>query len=387
MFMFSNHSTRSALDAAGGRGGFRRRRRVASVLLGAVTAVVGLSAPAAAVPVSPIALNTAHWSGGAGFGSSAPAWFKDGFGFVHLQGAARQTSGGLNADLLGVLPGPARPTRVVYTVVHTFGGTYADLSIAPSGQIRLIAPRPPAVQDYGFVSLEDISYQQFLPVNPIVLNTANWSGSAGFGSAAPAWHQDGSFVVHLQGAVRQTSATGPNANVIGTVLGAAPNRFEYTVAHTFAGTYADLEITSSGQIRLLDPRPPAVKDYRFVSLEGVSYQQFQPGNPIPVNTGNWSASAGFGSQKPAWLIDAAGLVHLQGAARQTNPLGPNANLVGTLPGPARPTRVVYGIALTLSGTYADLSIAPTGQIRLIGPRPPAVEDYRFLSLDSICYQP
>jgi hypothetical protein len=44
--------------------------------------------------------------------------------------------------------------------VHTFNGTYADLAIAPNGQINVISPRPPAVQDYSFVSLEGITYRR-----------------------------------------------------------------------------------------------------------------------------------------------------------------------------------------------------------------------------------
>ena len=47
----------------------------------------------------------------------------------------------------------------------------------------------------------------------------------------------------------------------------------FTIAHTFNGTYADLSIGSNGQIGLINPRPPAVQDYLFVSLEGITYQR------------------------------------------------------------------------------------------------------------------
>jgi len=43
---------------------------------------------------------------------------------------------------------------------HTFNGTYADLGIEPNGQIDIIGPRPPAIQDFSFVSLEGITYRQ-----------------------------------------------------------------------------------------------------------------------------------------------------------------------------------------------------------------------------------
>jgi len=49
----------------------------------------------------------------------------------------------------------------VYTIVSTFGGSYADLAIETDGTIRLIDPRSPAVKDYAtFVSLEAISYRR-----------------------------------------------------------------------------------------------------------------------------------------------------------------------------------------------------------------------------------
>jgi hypothetical protein len=80
---------------------------------------------------------------------------------VHLIGAAKQSAtGGSNPNLLGTLPPAASPSRVVYTIVHTFNGTYADIAINPNGQIDLIDPKPPAVKDYSFVSLECITYQQ-----------------------------------------------------------------------------------------------------------------------------------------------------------------------------------------------------------------------------------
>ncbi len=45
----------------------------------------------------------------------------------------------------------------MYTIVHTFNGTYADLAIEPNGTLALIDPRPPMVKDYTFVSLESIT--------------------------------------------------------------------------------------------------------------------------------------------------------------------------------------------------------------------------------------
>jgi hypothetical protein len=105
-----------------------------------------------------------------------------------------------------------------------------------------------------------------------------------------------------------------------------------------------------------------------------------------VNTANWSGTAGFGSTAPGWYLDGARVIHLQGAATQTSSLGPNANLVAVLPAVARPARKVYTVVHTRFGTYSDLAILPTGHIYAIGPRAPAVQDFRFLSLEGITYQ-
>jgi hypothetical protein len=356
---------------------------------------------------SPFYLNSNNWSPSeAGYGAGPPGWYKEAGlvdpDVVHLQGAVQQTStvstGGVNPNLIGTLPPAACPDRVVYAIVHTFNGTYADLAINPDGQITLINPRPPAVQDYRFVSLECIIYEQFLPVpNLIELNKNNWSPNTEFGSSAPAWYLDGSSYVHLQGAATQTNPNpvpGSNPNLLGTILGPpAPNVFVYTIVHTQDGTYADVSINpGTGDIALINPRPPAVQDYSFVSLEGIIYSSIGvPPGPISLNIANWTGEAGYSSVAPAWNTDALGIVHLYGAAKQANPNpvpGSNPNLLGTLPAAASPTRSVYTIAHTFNGTFADLVINPDGTIVMIGARnPPFIQDYSFVSLDHITYLP
>jgi hypothetical protein len=349
------------------------------------------AAPGLLTPPAPIAVNTANWSGSAGFGSTAPSWFEDSFGLVHLQGAARQVSKtGLGANLLGTLPSSARPARNVFVIVHTFAGTYADLEVATNGQLNLIDPRPPAVKDYTFVSLESITYRPPTAGTAIPVNGANWSGSAGFGSTAPSWFKDGSGLVHLQGAARQVRNTGHGPNLLGILPSSArPARNVFVIVHTFAGTYADLEVATNGQLNLIDPYGFAVKDYSFVSLEGISYSPGAIFNhlapPFPgLNTTNWSGSAGFGSSEPGWNEDVAGVVHLQGAATQISLAG-DTSLVATLPAVIRPDRTIYTIVHTFNGTYADLSIAPSGQVRVIDPRAPMGKDYTFVSLEGVTY--
>jgi hypothetical protein len=291
-----------------------------------------------------------NWSSKAGLGSGPPKWAKlTGLvdpDVVYLQGAATQTSAtpvdGSDPNLLCTLPPAASPDRVVYAIVNTSHGTYADISISPNGVIELLGPRPPAVQDYSFVSLENITYEQCLIVPPagilgaggsIAVNAPNWSDTADstgfpFGASAPAWYLDGGSIVHLQGAAKQVSTSGPNPNLLGTLpLPAAwpQGRTVFTIAHTFGGTYVDIFINPEGQINLVDPRPPAVKDYSFVSLEGITYPTVLPFNAIPVNKPDWSDSPGFGASAPAWAPDetAEGVVRLYGPrGRSPRPPGP-----------------------------------------------------------------
>ena len=374
------------------RRGSIARRRLPAVLLSASALLLASAGSAAAAP-TPISLNTTNWSGSAGFGSTAPGWYQDSLGIVHLEGAAKQISATPpSASVIGTLPAAARPDRLVVVIAHTFSGTYADLEIATDGAIAVIGPQEPAVKDLSFVSLEGITYQpaNALPAAAITLNATNWSSSASsvLPVAAPAAYTAGP-TVHLEGAAMQTSAAGPNATVLGTVPGAdrPGDGTVYTIAGTGGGTYTDLAITPTGQIELIGPRPPAIQDFLFVSLEGISYARVNVlagVAGIATNTGNWSANAGFGSASPGWYEDTGGIIHLEGALKQTSSSGPNANLVGTLPIVARP-RTVYTLVHTFSGTYADLAIGTNGQITVIAPRPPAVEDLSFLSLEGITF--
>ncbi len=287
---------------------------------------------------------------------------------------------------MGTLPARARPKADVDTIVHTFDGTYADLVLAANGDISLIAPRPPAVQDDSFVSLEGITYRRSGTTSPIILNNFNWSGSARFASRHPAWYQDGSGVIHLQGAGRQVSGGGPGADLIGTLPARArPKADVYTIVHTFDGTYADLEVAANGDISLIAPPPPAVQDYSFVSLEGITYRAAGRPAAISLNTLQWSGSTEFSTRKPAWYTDRSGTVHLQGAVRQINVISDIA-VIGNLPPQARPTADVYTIVPTFEGTYADLVVATNGDISVIAPRPPADQADSFVSLEGITFR-
>jgi hypothetical protein len=360
----------------------------------AIVAMSGSVAPVAAqsFPAAPIFdLNSENWSGKLTNGAAEPGWYKE-TGLVdpdvvHLQGGVTQTSNqGQNANLIGTLSPAASPDRIVYAIVATNNGTYADIAIWPNGQIWLINPQTPAVADYSFVSLESITYEQFLPIWYAIDLNPDWSPNAGYGSGTPEWYGDGSLDVHLEGAVSETSSSA--SSTIGTIAGGEwPGRVVYTITHTLNGTYADVAINASGQISLIAPRSPMQTNFAFVSLENLTYGSGINGvSPITPNKTNWSFSAGWGSVAPGWFKDAVGIVHLVGAATQTSATGINQNLLGTLPAAACPTRTVYTIMHTFNGTYADVAIYPNGDIELTAPRSPAVKDFSFVSLECITYQ-
>ena len=268
---------------------------------------------------------------------------------------------------------------------HTFNGTYADLAVESNGQIALINPRQPAVQDYTFVSLESITYRPSLAGTAFSIG-ADWSAIPTFGSRQPAWYKDSSRVIHLQGSVHQISTSGSDPNLIGTLPpGIRPATDLYFIVHTFNGTYADLAIDTGGNISVINPRPPAVQDYNFLSLEGISFRLVAAANIDTIGP-DWSQFPGFNARVPAWFKDKSGIIHLEGAAGQISTGGPTPNLVATLPPAAAPRSTVYTVVHTFNGTYADLAIEPNGQINIINPRPPAVQDYTFVSLEGITYR-
>ena len=80
------------------------------------------------------------------------------------------------------------------------------------------------------------------------------------------------------------------------------------------------------------------------------------------------------------------MVYLQGAALQYNNMGTDAAAIAVLPPAARPAHNVFTIVITNESAYADLEIASNGQITVINPRPPAVSDNAFVSLDGVSYR-
>jgi hypothetical protein len=399
---------------------------------GLVSLATAGSAAATGGTGKPITLNSQWWSASVGFGTTAPTAYFDDYGLVHLWGAAKQLNGPCgphgciirttDPNLLGTLPsGPYAPPHNVFTIAQTNGGTYVNVEISTSRQILLIDPRPPAAKDYSFVSLEGITYDSSDPPVPpssctaIQLNGNNWSPDFKFGADTPAAcfyrptnqtfeNETGGW--RLQGGVAQTTSQPspfPGAlppNVIGTIPSNSVPPFNvYEIAHTYLGTYADLEIAGflgggpAGQIIVIGARPPAVQDFSFVSLEGINWDA-QNGlrGELPWNAGDWDDTTPegpaklYGASTLKWYEDSAGIVHLEGGIVGNSCCFPPGEYVASLADPATyPSWNVFELAHTLGGTYAEVEIQNDGRIQVIPPRPPAINDYGFLSLDGITF--
>ena len=361
-------------------------------LIAALSGILALvtSRPASATPGhGQITVNSYNWSSNAGYGSRSPALVEDSEGVVHLEGALSQISAsGGYADLLGwIEAGYAPPGRTVYTTVHTLGGTYADLAITGNGEIWLI---PSTNTNPGFVSLEGISYPTFSStgsaVEPVQINTPDWysyTPEFNYGAASASVWEDSRFTVHLMGGVQRVSTRGANPTLIGSVPAwADPLSTVFTIVHTLGGTYADLTVSSSGQIWL---QPSTNTNPGFVSLEGITYS-IDPSAPWQgLGAGDTGVTAAnFGNAAaPGWYEDLDGIVHLEGAFQGPEEPVPYNQflLIGQLP--VAPTSNVFTVVSTAYGTYADLVIGTDGKIWLLGF--PGVGDTNatLISLDGI----
>jgi hypothetical protein len=381
--MITLFTTRLVMRIAGiARSGVTAGRGLSAGVLTTIAVLLAITGSASAAPGLAINLNQANWSGNVSTiaGTTAPNAYFDPQSIVHLNGGVTQTNSasvnGSNPHLIGTLPDTGdRPNRNVYTIVHTYRGTFADLEISSQGQIFLI---PSSATDTHFVSLEGITYQPYNanPVAAISLAGSNWLGNAGFGATAPgAYLTDGNSaaaVVHLQGAVTYPSSAPPitGPTLIGTIPcllkasngfcgeSAPADRDVYEIVHTFGGSYADLEINDRGQIFLIPLTGTLTQsDTKFVSLEGISF-------PVLLYTGvspnpGWESAIGFGDIGIG--EDREGFIHLEGAVRQTLCCTP----IATLPAWATPSRNLWFVVETNAGTFADLSIGTNGVINVI----------------------
>jgi hypothetical protein len=115
-----------------------------------------------------------------------------------------------------------------------------------------------------------------------------------------------------------------------SALSPARRRAARGVRWLAAAALGGLALTAAATAAQAQPASPTVPGRAAARLMNIT-------SPIPMNNANWSAYAGYGTLPPAWYIDTAGMVHLQGAATQISLAGPYANVIGTLPPAVAPT--------------------------------------------------
>jgi hypothetical protein len=371
-----------------------------SALLLAMSGTAAANPPTATPCFRFININTSQWQDAnvarPDLGARTPALYEDSQGVIHLEGAlvAKVPQNPLPApSLLGWTywaPGSPQngscanqltyaPASNVYTIVHTASGTHANLTIDSKGEIWLI----PAGNntDSGFVSLEGISYLDYprwtycggSDCGPISLyydwrSQQGWTHTGQWGEGQPSWAQDSDGTVHLSGGVEPN---GSPTDFIGWVPpSVAPANPVFTIVHTLNGGYADVAIETDGHIFLMEPHSPTI-DTGFISLDSITYpgpqSKFTSLQSITPSAG-WSANTSYGSAPlGSWTTDNGNIVHLRGAVNQIPGGGyppASGTVIGTLDPSATPTKNVYTIVHTLSGTYADLGILNNGQIVL-----------------------
>jgi len=122
----------------------------------ALTALAGLSFPAAAAATRPLSLLNGWQSSQFAYGTGDPAYTVAG-GVVYLSGSMYQPSGS-NSEF-AVLPPAARPRHKLWIETYTYNGAVGALEITPSGVMDAFNNTGNAAQ--GYTSLAAISY----PVN------------------------------------------------------------------------------------------------------------------------------------------------------------------------------------------------------------------------------
>ena len=169
----------------------------------------------------------------------------------------------------------------------------------------------------------------------------------------------------------RNGAEGTDSSIFGGALNLA-NGTESAVSGGLANTASGLDSTAFGTENRANGDS---------GLAGGSLRQ-----SISMNSSNWSTPGCCNSRAADWYTDDSGFVHLEGAVTQTNSNsvnGSDPNLIATLPAAASPPQAVYMIVHTLSGTYADLAISPSGQIFMIAS---PNTNPGFLSLEGITFR-
>jgi hypothetical protein len=187
---------------------------------------------------------------------------------VHLKGAISQGSG--SAAGVFVLPLKYRPNRIVYVPVTLLNGAFGRLIIETTGTVSVQAASAQS-DAQQFTSLEGVTFSKGrapLQYSNIVLKNgwARYNDITG----RPAAALDTNNVVHLKGAMKQTSGTIALAFTL--ARGFRPNRDVYIHVNTVLGRPGRVNIHKNGDVYV--QAAGTFDDAQvFTSLEGVSYSK------------------------------------------------------------------------------------------------------------------
>jgi hypothetical protein len=269
-----------------------------------------------------------------------------------VNGSGSETT--LNGEgnlVIGYDPAPITQTGSHNLVMGTEGQSYTSYGglLAGSGN-HIIAPRASVTGGEANTAGGQNSW----------VGGGTENQATGFGSAVSGGDRNG--------------ATGPESSIFGGDLNLASGA-QSAVAGGLANTASGFESTAAGVENTASGENSSVSGSLRESMQ--------------LNSNNWSTPGCCNSRSVKWYTDGSGIVHLEGAVTQTNPEsvgGSNPNQIANLPPEARPPQTVYTIAHTNFGTYTDIAITPEGDIFAIAPRPPAVTDFFFVSLEGITYR-
>lgn len=220
------------------------------------TSLAGVSFPAKSVhPTSMTLINGWH-SEQTAWNTGAPGYVVRS-GIVYLTGAL---GGGSNSEFT-VLPKAARPSRVEYLSVYTFGGTHGTLVIKPNGLATASSG-----DAASFTSLSGVSYPAASVGHTKIHLINGWHSEQGvWNSGDPGFTVRGG-VVYLSGSL----ATAGSNETFGVLpKGARPSHLLYIQTYTESDTIGTVFIDPNGTIEAYST--PRANAEAYTSLARISF--------------------------------------------------------------------------------------------------------------------
>lgn len=340
--------------------------------LGAAAAQAAPAAPArpavTGVTWTNLALANGWVSEQSAWNSGNPAYAVKG-GITYLSGSLAQPSPG--GAVFATLPAPARPSRVLYITVYTFGGSHGWLRIYPDGRMSAFSNdggSPDHAQ--SFTSLAAVSFPAAgFKTKPLALKSGWLSSDSSYSTGDPSYAVSGG-IAYLAGSAKQPVGT----NSLITVLPKAARSAHLITmtVYTYGGTTGEFEVYPNGNVYAFNG---GARDY--TSLAGISYP-LAGVVPVKLKLINSWVAGNTGTGAPSYSV-AGGVVYLSGTLRSSK----TVNKFAVLPAAARPKHAVYIKVEEMGGAVGYLYINPVnGWMYLYGPFNAA---FTFSSLAGISY--